>query len=104
MGRGHIRILKIVTRSIKYIKIGLILIIQCQHWGDTDKLYISNSETNNLIYGDFSTGNVGIDTNASDYKLVGDLNQRLARVGLMVAPLQLKAIAEELYRKVLHGS
>ena len=40
----------------------------------------------------------------SDYKLAGDLNQRLARVGLMVAPLQLKAIAEELYRKVLHGS
>ena len=41
----------------------------------------------------------------SDYELVGTLNEKLARVGLMVAPYQLKSIAENLYEKVLkYGS
>lgn len=36
-----------------------------------------------------------------DYILTGDLNQRLERVGRMVAPLQMKAIAESVYDSVL---
>ena len=35
-----------------------------------------------------------------DYKLTGTLNERLARMGLMVAPLQMKYVAESIYEKV----
>ena len=38
-----------------------------------------------------------------DYKLTGTLNERLARMGLMVAPLQMKYVAESIYEKVLKG-
>jgi hypothetical protein len=43
----------------------------------SNKLYISNSETSTpLIYGDFSTGNIGLGTNNPQYKLdiTGDIN------------------------------
>ena len=36
-----------------------------------------------------------------DYKLTGTLNQKLARIGLMVAPMMMKYVAESLYEKVL---
>ena len=36
-----------------------------------------------------------------DYKLTGTLNERLARMGLMVAPMQMKYVAESIYEKVL---
>tara|TARA_B100000749_G_scaffold275130_1_gene260320 strand:+ start:491 stop:1690 length:1200 start_codon:yes stop_codon:yes gene_type:complete len=38
-----------------------------------------------------------------DYKLTGTLNERLARMGLMVAPMQMKYVAESIYEKVLKG-
>ncbi len=37
----------------------------------------------------------------SDYYLDGTMDERLARIGLMVAPLQMKALAESIYEKVL---
>ena len=36
-----------------------------------------------------------------DYILTGTLNQKLARIGLMVAPLMMKYLAESIYEKVL---
>lgn len=36
-----------------------------------------------------------------DFKLTGTLRERLARIGLMVAPLQLKHIAETVYQNIL---
>ena len=36
-----------------------------------------------------------------DYILTGTLNQKLARIGLMVAPLMMKHLAESIYEKVL---
>ena len=36
-----------------------------------------------------------------DYKLTGPLNERLARMGLMVAPMCMKYVAESIYEKVL---
>ncbi len=36
-----------------------------------------------------------------DYKLTGTLNEKLARIGLMVAPMMMKYVAESLYEKVL---
>lgn len=36
-----------------------------------------------------------------DYKLTGTLNERLARIGLMVAPMCMKYVAESIYEKVL---
>ena len=36
-----------------------------------------------------------------DFKLMGTLNEKLARVGLMVAPMQIKYIAENIYQQVL---
>jgi DNA (cytosine-5)-methyltransferase 1 len=36
-----------------------------------------------------------------DYILTGTLNERLARIGLMVAPMMMKYIAESIYEKVL---
>ena len=36
-----------------------------------------------------------------DYKLTGTLNERLARMGLMVAPMCMKYVAESIYEKVL---
>jgi len=36
-----------------------------------------------------------------DYKNTGTLNERLARVGLMVAPMMMKYLAESIYEKVL---
>lgn len=37
----------------------------------------------------------------NDYKQTGSLNDRLARIGLMVAPICLKNLVEEIYTKVL---
>ena len=37
----------------------------------------------------------------SDYILTGDLNERLARVGLMVAPRQMEHLSRSIYEKVL---
>jgi len=36
-----------------------------------------------------------------DYKLTGTLNENLARIGLMVAPICMKYLAEEIYKQVL---
>ena len=36
-----------------------------------------------------------------DYKLTGTLNQKLARIGLMVAPICMKYLADEIYKQVL---
>jgi DNA (cytosine-5)-methyltransferase 1 len=36
-----------------------------------------------------------------DYKLTGTLNEKLARIGLMVAPMMMKFVAESIYEKVL---
>jgi DNA (cytosine-5)-methyltransferase 1 len=36
-----------------------------------------------------------------DYILTGTLNQKLARIGLMVAPMMMKYVAESIYEKVL---
>ena len=36
-----------------------------------------------------------------DYILTGTLNERLARIGLMVAPMMMKFVAESIYEKVL---
>ena len=36
-----------------------------------------------------------------DYKLTGTLNQNLARVGLMVAPLCMKYLADNIYCNIL---
>jgi len=36
-----------------------------------------------------------------DYKLTGTLNQQLARIGLMVAPICMKQLADEIYKQVL---
>ena len=36
-----------------------------------------------------------------DYILTGTLNERLARIGLMVAPLMLKYLAEAVYKNIL---
>ena len=37
-----------------------------------------------------------------DYKLTGTLNENLARIGLMVAPICMKYLAEEIYKQVLN--
>ena len=37
----------------------------------------------------------------NDYIQTGSLNDKLARIGLMVAPICLKNLAEEIYTKVL---
>ena len=37
----------------------------------------------------------------SDYILTGNLNERLARVGLMVAPKQMEHLSRSIYEKVL---
>ncbi len=36
-----------------------------------------------------------------DYKLTGTLNQQLARIGLMVAPICMKYLADEIYKQIL---
>jgi DNA (cytosine-5)-methyltransferase 1 len=36
-----------------------------------------------------------------DYKFTGTLNEKLARIGLMVAPLQMKYLAENIYANIL---
>ena len=36
-----------------------------------------------------------------DYVLTGTLNQKLARIGLMVAPIMMKYLAESIYEKIL---
>ena len=36
-----------------------------------------------------------------DYKLTGTLNQNLARIGLMVAPLCMKYLADNIYENIL---
>ena len=36
-----------------------------------------------------------------DYILTGTLNEKLARIGLMVAPIMMKYVAESIYEKVL---
>jgi len=36
-----------------------------------------------------------------DFKLVGTLNEKLARIGLMVAPMQMKCIADNIYQQFL---
>ena len=36
-----------------------------------------------------------------DYILTGTLNERLARIGLMVAPMQMKYVAESVYKNIL---
>ena len=38
-----------------------------------------------------------------DYVLTGTLNEKLARIGLMVAPMMMKYLAESIYEKVLKG-
>ena len=38
-----------------------------------------------------------------DYILTGTLNEKLARIGLMVAPMMMKYLAESIYEKVLKG-
>ena len=38
-----------------------------------------------------------------DYKLTGTLNQQLARIGLMVAPICMKYLADEIYKQVLES-
>ena len=38
-----------------------------------------------------------------DYVLTGTLNEKLARIGLMVAPFMMKYLAESIYEKVLKG-
>ena len=38
-----------------------------------------------------------------DYILIGTLNEKLARIGLMVAPMMMKYLAESIYEKVLKG-
>ena len=36
-----------------------------------------------------------------NYYLDGDLDKRLARVGLMVAPFQMKYLADSIYKNIL---
>ena len=36
-----------------------------------------------------------------DYKFTGTLNEKLARIGLMVAPLQMKYLADNIYKNIL---
>jgi len=36
-----------------------------------------------------------------DYILTGTLNEKLARIGLMVAPLQMKYLSDKLYENIL---
>jgi len=36
-----------------------------------------------------------------DFVLTGTLNEKLARIGLMVAPIMMKYVAESIYEKVL---
>ena len=36
-----------------------------------------------------------------DYILKGTLNEKLARIGLMVAPMMMKYLAEGIYKEVL---
>ena len=36
-----------------------------------------------------------------DYKFTGTLNEKLARIGLMVAPLQMKYLADNIYNNIL---
>jgi DNA (cytosine-5)-methyltransferase 1 len=36
-----------------------------------------------------------------DYKFTGTLNEKLARIGLMVAPLQMKCLADNIYNNIL---
>jgi len=36
-----------------------------------------------------------------DYKFTGTLNEKLARIGLMVAPLQMKYLADKIYENIL---
>jgi len=36
-----------------------------------------------------------------DYKLTGTLNEKLARIGLMVAPICMKYLIDEIYEQVL---
>ena len=36
-----------------------------------------------------------------DYVLTGTLNEKLARIGLMVAPLMMKFLSESIYERVL---
>ena len=44
---------------------------------------------------------IRIMTLPNDYIQTGELNDRLARIGLMVAPICLKNLVEEIYTKVL---
>ena len=36
-----------------------------------------------------------------DYKLTGKLNEKLARIGLMVAPICMKYLADEIYKQII---
>ena len=36
-----------------------------------------------------------------DYALTGKLNEQLARIGLMVAPMMMAYLAESIYKRVL---
>ena len=36
-----------------------------------------------------------------DYELTGTLNEKLARIGLMVAPMQMKYVADSVYKTIL---
>ena len=36
-----------------------------------------------------------------DYRLTGTLNEKLARIGLMVAPICMKYLADEIYKQIL---
>ena len=36
-----------------------------------------------------------------DYQFTGKLNENLARIGLMVAPLQMKYLSENIYNNIL---
>ena len=39
--------------------------------------------------------------NADDYKFTGTLNENLARIGLMVAPLCMKYLVDNIYKNIL---
>jgi len=50
----------------------------------------------------FTTKESGrIMTLPDDYKLTGTLNEKLARIGLMVAPICMKYLADEIYKQIL---
>ena len=78
-----------------------VLVSEYSNNADTITLTITNTNGSLIQEESLSHPVDNLTWNTDDYKLTGTLNEKLARIGLMVAPICMKYLIDQIHQQIL---